>query len=1789
MIYLFDNKKKLTSMIRKSHIISFLYERERNGLYTISAEVPVSVNDKRTIFKYYDKVNKASYLGHYDKKGRFQLHRISAFEVQDNSILIKGVHLFFDEAKAGAIIQDKRFVDKQALDGVREAFTPIGWNITGVSTSPYRTFNFYNVSPLEARQILIDTFGFEFDYWFDFDGKKITNKYVTFKKSIGIKTNKRYQYGHNVLNIKAEQDYSEIYTAVIGRGKGEEITESGGYGRRIEFTDVLWTTPNNPMNKPVGQRMLVDDNATNLFGYHDNGVTKPRIKVVIFEDIENPIVLLEESYRWLMQNNVPKAVFGVNVIDGEGLDLGDEVYVLYKDIDLVKSTRVSKVIDNLLNDQRDVEFGDSEYFNTDRRIEKVSNEISRVESDTKTAQGETLSALEKAKADFNARFDNEVSAMFTEYDKALADAKQSVLDMDARITKQIEEGRLRLLDDINIAKGQAIDSADAKYTSLQNEFNVKIDNNKTTLIDDINKAVTDSKAYADTQYNALKTEVSNSISNETTKIQQNIDSAVNVAKVNTDAQISALSSDLNNKLYTNKTAQDSAIANLNANISAIDTQLQSKASADTFNTFQTSINNTIDSIKASGYGSPNLIKESLTISPTKLSSTTVTSVNHATLGANTYKTTMTDGTAFAQNFYYYYVLNLSQLTKAIDPNKQYTFSINLLANANTSVRINFSGVNSSTVSLKAGVPFRLSMQISGAVLSSKTQHIIYLYILTTGVTEMYTQKAKLEEGTLATDWTPSLEDANQSVTSVNQQIDELKQQISSKVEITTFNTLNSSVSTIGSQVTQNKNAIQSAVYNINNNKTNISNVKMSVDSITSKVATIEGGQLTQGTQIQQNTNEIQSMATTVNGNTQSISSLSQKADGIQASVTSLNDWKAQAGSNFELLQDKIQASVWQKVDAQNIGTVNLLSNAGVSITNASNVINTYSKNGTISYKQAGAYPSLGLNIGKLQLNTSYWIRVKFKVTAGTLQNVGITGSNYNAGVDAIYFDKVKVGSNLGIFNFVHDNLTHTIDIHMKPTTTAPAPTDKISVTLNYNKYDATTPLQATFSEISLVQGDKPLLNWTSAQEDILRHTDVVLTNNGFSIGTTTVDGTKMATAIVGSPTGLSLIGNNVDVSNNLTVQNLITAKALNVIDANIGRIRTGVLSAGSITSDMLQSDIVLANHIKVDEALVNKLMANFIFAKAIETESFKAIEASIGNLSASILTAGVITTEMLQSNVITADKLRVDEALINKLVTNNIFTDTITSKTISAIDGNIGKLTTAVLDSIVITTDMLDAEVVTADKIKVDQALFDKLIAGTVLADEITAKTMEVVRMNAGEITTLILESEIINATHIKVDNALIDKMFADEALISRLTTKEAFIRDVKAIEITADKINGGVLSSLNDAMEWNLNTGNFRSNFAKFIFEQPSSALVFEKDGTVAGVHFSIDGTSAMPVAVIGSAPNVGTTEDPYLDSNSPDFAGIRAFNNGSNSNLELVGDSISIRNEAGAGTSEGRTFIFDMNDSSNLSFRPYSDTDTIQYSIGTDTLPFDDLYVQNINGITSDEFVTKEFLTSEMDSTLSSYALQSDLDSLALKDDLSNYVKTSDLSSYTKTSDLTSYAKITDLSAYAKTTSLTNYALKTDLSTYAKTTDLSSYAKVNELTNYVTKDELVEDVNTVKVTTDKIIQNKSNSLLIGKSSESAIEIRSSDVGSTYLLPYINGPAQVFLGLPTNRFASLSTEKIEGFTVFRTSDLRTTRIGNRFGSGIEIKDEVMYLKYTEGSTTKSISFKDLFTKLGVV
>ena len=503
MIFLFDKFKKLKGTVRNRHTISLLYERERNGLYTVSAEIPLKITDKKTVYNYHKKVKDSDFLGHYDREGRFQLHKIASVDIEDSSIFIKGVHLFFDEAKAGAIIQERRFRGSEIVDGARVAFDPIGWSVVDADVSDTADYIFYNVSPLEARAILVETFDYEFDYWLDFDGKNIRNKQISVKREMGKDSNKRYNYGHNVLNIKVEQDYSEIYTAVIGRGKGEDLGDDA-YGRRIEYTDVVWKTPTNPMNKPKGSRTLHDENATQLFGYHEDGKVSPRTKVEIFEDIEDPAELLQASYEWLKDNSVPKAVFSLKVPDGDGLDLGDKVHVIYRDIDLVKHTRVTKVVDDLVSGNRDVEFGDTAYFKTDRRLSGVKAQLKRV-------GGSMSSRISRLKAEFDRRFDNEVQQWKDDFEQALIDAEAAVAVMRAEMTEELATVRREMTNRFESEKAAAQEEAQRNYDAISDRITTVVDTTRTEMNTAFEESVKESKAFATKEAEAKAQEVQSNL------------------------------------------------------------------------------------------------------------------------------------------------------------------------------------------------------------------------------------------------------------------------------------------------------------------------------------------------------------------------------------------------------------------------------------------------------------------------------------------------------------------------------------------------------------------------------------------------------------------------------------------------------------------------------------------------------------------------------------------------------------------------------------------------------------------------------------------------------------------------------------------------------------------------------------------------------------------------------------------------------------------------------------------------------------------------------------------------------------------------------------------------------------------------------------------------------------------------------------------------------------------------------------------------------------------------------
>src|SRR5699024_11938546 len=103
------------------------------------------------------------------------------------------------------------------------------------------------VSPLEAKNEMVKTYGAEFDYWVEFDGKQITGRKISVKSKIGRITSKIYDYGSNILSISAEQDMTELYSAIMPYGS--EVEREDGSKRPLTIKDVSWSTSSYPDRK----------------------------------------------------------------------------------------------------------------------------------------------------------------------------------------------------------------------------------------------------------------------------------------------------------------------------------------------------------------------------------------------------------------------------------------------------------------------------------------------------------------------------------------------------------------------------------------------------------------------------------------------------------------------------------------------------------------------------------------------------------------------------------------------------------------------------------------------------------------------------------------------------------------------------------------------------------------------------------------------------------------------------------------------------------------------------------------------------------------------------------------------------------------------------------------------------------------------------------------------------------------------------------------------------------------------------------------------------------------------------------------------------------------------------------------------------------------------------------------------------------------------------------------------------------------------------------------------------
>ena len=369
-LFLFNNDEKLIGTVSP---LEGIQNEEINKIQTIECTTVYS-----------ELIEKASYIGHKDYSDNriFHLYKIDhVTKTSTTDVKIVGVHTFFDDMESDGYIKDFRPANREVVGVLTTILEGSRWQLGSVNVQRNYTGNFYYVTRKEAMSKLIEATQIEIKPRLEFSRGKITGRYLDVFTRLGARNGKVFVHGRDLLTVSEKKSQGAIYTAVVGRGKGEE-TDTGGYGRRITFKDVVWTkSRGNAVDKPAGQEYVEIPAMTELYGFEKG--TKPRIKIVEFQDETDKEKLLRLSYEWLEKNSRMQVEYSAKVLNVGNLELGDTVGIFNPKLGIKYETRVFKVKRNLV-DNKLTEFGIGDKVTTSpfSRTIELAKEMKNFQDDT---------------------------------------------------------------------------------------------------------------------------------------------------------------------------------------------------------------------------------------------------------------------------------------------------------------------------------------------------------------------------------------------------------------------------------------------------------------------------------------------------------------------------------------------------------------------------------------------------------------------------------------------------------------------------------------------------------------------------------------------------------------------------------------------------------------------------------------------------------------------------------------------------------------------------------------------------------------------------------------------------------------------------------------------------------------------------------------------------------------------------------------------------------------------------------------------------------------------------------------------------------------------------------------------------------------------------------------------------------------------------------------------------------------------------------------------------------------
>lgn len=370
-----DETKLLTELVSDKTCIgrlidctSCIVEEERNGAYTLTAEVP-------TTSKYYSKLKLGGILqvkaNQDDDNQLFRIETIT--EPYDDMVIIEANHISYDLKKTSV-------APFKAVTGAGNAMTMIKKNMTGGASFTLATSfidttgTFKNEIPQPARSLfggqsgsLIDVFGGEWHF---------DNLTCTLCNKRGTDRGVSLRYGKNIISLEQEKNIENVYTHVM-----PYVTTSDGDA--ITGTLHTLTEVSNDNIRVYNLDLSSKFNDAEETPTADD-IDKACDAYIKANDLTTPKVSIELEYIDLADIDEYKQLFM-----SEKVALCDTVHVYFPKLNINTTAKVVSTKWNVLKERYDkIDIGDAR--------SSLAETINNISSDSKDYADSKLSGVDIA-------------------------------------------------------------------------------------------------------------------------------------------------------------------------------------------------------------------------------------------------------------------------------------------------------------------------------------------------------------------------------------------------------------------------------------------------------------------------------------------------------------------------------------------------------------------------------------------------------------------------------------------------------------------------------------------------------------------------------------------------------------------------------------------------------------------------------------------------------------------------------------------------------------------------------------------------------------------------------------------------------------------------------------------------------------------------------------------------------------------------------------------------------------------------------------------------------------------------------------------------------------------------------------------------------------------------------------------------------------------------------------------------------------------------------------------------